>query len=110
MAFDEALAERIRVQLAGRETVHEQKMFGGIAFMDRGNMVVGITRDELMARVSADGMDRYLGEPGAHPMRMGERTMAGMLGVSPEGVATDAQLHAWIDRCLAFTDTLPAKG
>ena len=110
MAFDEALAERIRLVLAGRGTVHEQKMFGGIAFMDRGNMVVGITRDELMARVGADGMDRYLGEPGAHPMRMGERTMAGMIGVSPEGVATDAQLRAWIDRCLAFTDTLPAKG
>ena len=110
MAFDEALAERIRAVLAGRETVHEQKMFGGIAFMDRGNMVVGITRDELMARVGADGIDRYLGEPGAHLMRMGERTMAGMIGVSPVGVATDAQLRTWIDRSLAFTDTLPPKG
>src|SRR5262245_13608467 len=102
MAYDKALAERIRALLAGRATVHEQQMFGGIAFMDRGNMVVGITRDELMARVGADGTDRYLGEPGAHLMRMGERTMAGMIGVSPDGVATDAQLRTWIDRCLAF--------
>ena len=110
MAFDEALAERIRGILAGRATVHEQKMFGGIAFMDRGNMVVGITRDELMARVGADGVDRFLGEPGAHPMRMGERTMSGMLGVDPAGTASDDQLRTWIERCLAFTDTLPAKG
>jgi TfoX/Sxy family transcriptional regulator of competence genes len=110
MAFDEALAARIRGILADRATVHEQRMFGGIAFMDRGNMVVGITRDELMVRVGADGMDRFLGEPGAHPMRMGERTMNGMLGVDPSGTANDDQLRTWIDRCLAFTDTLPAKG
>ncbi len=110
MAFDERLAERIRVALADREGIREQRMFGGIAFMDRGNMVVGITRDVLMARVGAAAMERHLGEPGAHPMRMGERTMAGMVGVSPEGVATDTQLRTWLDRCLAFTDTLPSKG
>jgi TfoX/Sxy family transcriptional regulator of competence genes len=110
MAFDERLAERIRTALAGRPSVREQRMFGGVAFMDRGNMVVGITRDELMARVGAEGIDRYLGEPGAHRMHMGERTMAGMLGVSPAGVATDAQLATWIERCLAFTDTLRPKG
>ncbi len=110
MAFDERLAERVRAVLAGREAIREQRMFGGIAFMERGNMVVGITRDELMARVGADGIERYLGEPGAHPMRMGERTMAGMLGVSPEGVTTDDQLRTWVERCLAFTATLPPKG
>jgi TfoX/Sxy family transcriptional regulator of competence genes len=110
MAFDERLADRIREVLADREGIRERRMFGGIAFMERGNMVVGITRDELMARVGAEGIERYLGEPGAHPMRMGERTMAGMLGVSPEGVATDSQLRTWIERCLAFTATLPAKG
>ena len=110
MAFDEALAARIRAILADRATVHEQRMFGGIAFMDRGNMVVGITRDELMARVGADGTDRFMGEPGAHPLRMGERTMSGILGVDPVGTATDDQLRSWIARCLAFTDTLPAKG
>jgi hypothetical protein len=110
MAFDERLAERIRAILAAREGIREQRMFGGIAWMDRGNMVVGITGDELMARVGAAGIDRFVGEPNAHPMRMGERTMQGILGVTPDGTATDAQLRAWIDRCLAFTDTLPAKG
>jgi TfoX/Sxy family transcriptional regulator of competence genes len=110
MAFDEALAERIRAVLAGRPTVHEQRMFGGLAFMDRGNMVVGITRDELMVRAGPEGMERFLGEPGAHPMRMGERTMSGMLGVSPEGTSTDKQVRTWVERALAFTDTLPTKG
>jgi TfoX/Sxy family transcriptional regulator of competence genes len=110
VAFDEALAARIRGMLADRPTVHERRMFGGIAFMDRGNMAVGISAHELMVRVGAEGMERFGGEPGAHPMRMGERTMSGMLGVSPEATETDAQLRTWIERGLAFTDTLPPKG
>jgi TfoX/Sxy family transcriptional regulator of competence genes len=109
MAFDERLAARIRGVLAGREAIREQRMFGGVAFMDRGNMVVGITRDELMARVGAAAVEGALGEPGAHPMCMGERTMAGMVGVAPAGIATDEQLRTWVERCLVFTDTLPPK-
>jgi TfoX/Sxy family transcriptional regulator of competence genes len=109
MAFDEGLAQRIRTALGDREGIREQKMFGGIAFMDHGNMAVGITGDTLMARVSSDAFEDLLGEPGAHPMRMGERTMKGILGVSPVGTSTDEQLRAWIERCLAHTATLPPK-
>lgn len=109
MAFDERLAERIRGLLADRDPIREQRMFGGIAFMHRGNMVVGIGGDELMARVGTDAVERLLAEPGARPMRMGERTMRGMVGVSPEGTGTDQQLRTWLERCLAFTDTLPPK-
>ncbi len=109
MAFDERLAERIRGLLADRDPIREQRMFGGVAFMDRGNMVVGIGGDELMARVGVDAVEHLLGEPGAHPLRMGERTMRGMIGVSPGGTETDQQLRTWIERCLAFTDTLPPK-
>ncbi len=45
MAFDERLAERIRAVLPTAEPVTERRMFGGIAFMIRGNMAVGIIRD-----------------------------------------------------------------
>ena len=45
MAYDEELAERIRRALAGRQGVSEKKMFGGIAFMLRGNMACGIVKD-----------------------------------------------------------------
>ena len=40
MAFDEGLAQRIREHFAGRGDVAEKRMFGGIAFMLDGNMVV----------------------------------------------------------------------
>ena len=57
MAYDERLAERIRVALRGREDVREQKMFGGIAFMVADRMAVGVVHDDLMVRVGANGFD-----------------------------------------------------
>ena len=51
MAFDEALAERIRRQLARRKNVAEKKMFGGVGFMLNGNMLVGVWKDSLIVRL-----------------------------------------------------------
>jgi hypothetical protein len=44
MAYDEGLAERIRGVFDEREGVAEKRMFGGIAFMLRGHMCVGMRR------------------------------------------------------------------
>jgi TfoX/Sxy family transcriptional regulator of competence genes len=109
MAFDERLAERIRSILASHDDIREQKMFGGIAWMDHGNMCVGVIRDDLMARVGADAHEASLKEPGTRPMDFAHRPMVGMLYVSPEAVATDKQLRTWVERCLAFTATLLPK-
>ncbi len=57
MAYDEGLAERVRDALGDRVDVTERKMFGGLAFMARGHMFVGILGDTLMARV---GPGRYV--------------------------------------------------
>ena len=38
MAYDEALAGRIRALVAGETGLSEQKMFGGLAFLVGGNM------------------------------------------------------------------------
>jgi len=111
MAFDERLAERIRVVLDGREAIREQRMFGGVAFMDHGNMCVGIVHDDLMARVGADAWEEALAQPGARPMDfVPSRPMKGMVYVSPDAIATEEELRSWVERCLAFTSTLPAKG
>ena len=48
MPYDEGLAERIRGVLDERSDVSEKRMFGGIAFMVRGHMAVGIVKDDLM--------------------------------------------------------------
>ena len=58
MAFDETLAARIRQNLARRKNVENKKMFGGIGFLLNGNMLVGVWRDSLIARVGSDEYER----------------------------------------------------
>ena len=41
MAFDDALAERIRDRVRDAGGVHENRMFGRLAFLADGNMTVG---------------------------------------------------------------------
>ena len=40
MAYDEALAERVREMVADRPGVSEQKMFGGLGFLVHGSMAI----------------------------------------------------------------------
>jgi hypothetical protein len=57
MAYDEGLAERIRGVLDERLDVAEKKMFGGIAFMMRGHMCVGVVKGDLMVHVDPEAYD-----------------------------------------------------
>ena len=55
MAYDEALAERVRDLLADRDDLREQPMFGGLSFMVRGNLACGVRDDDLVVRPLARG-------------------------------------------------------
>jgi len=48
MAFDSNLAERVRALLSGEIGFIEKKMFGGIAFLVKGNMCCGVMNDDLI--------------------------------------------------------------
>ena len=109
MAYDEGLAERLRMALGERDDVVEKNMFGGIAFMVRGHMTVGVVKDELCARVGGDAYEALLALPGARPMDFTKRPMKGWLFVGAEAIDDEADLEAWVERCLAFTTGLPAK-
>ena len=107
MAYDEALAERVRVALEGG-TWRELKMFGGLAFMVRGHMALGVLKDSLMVRLGPDGA-AFLVEPQAHAMNFTGRAMPTIAEIDPPGFASDADLRKWVERGLAFVGTLPAK-
>lgn len=110
MAYSEDVAHRVRAVLADMD-VHptEQQMFGGLAFMVRGHMTVGVLGDELMVRVGKDAHDEALAEPHAREMDFTGRPMRGFLYVGEEGFADDDALRTWVGRCLDFTGSLPAK-
>src|SRR5262249_53238428 len=109
MAFDTALGERVRGQLAGASGLVEKKMFGGLAFLLDGNLAVGVRGDDLMVRGGRDGVEDALGRPPARESWMGDRLMKGWILVAPDGVAADEDLAAWVARGTAFARSLPAK-
>jgi hypothetical protein len=109
MAYDEALAERIRTTLAGRDGFAEKKMFGGIGFLLNGNVCVGVWKDELILRLSAEQADAALREDHVRVFDITGRAMTGWVLVHPDGMRTDEVLSGWVDQAVEFVSLLPAK-
>ena len=109
MAFDEALAGRIRQALSRRRNVDEKKMFGGVGFLLNGNLLVGVWKESLVVRLGEDEGEEALKEPHVKEFDITGRPMRNWVLVGPEGVQHDEQLSAWIGRAVKFVGTLPAK-
>lgn len=109
MAFDEALAERIRARLDAEPGVTEKRMFGGLTFMVDGNMCVGVHKDDLIARVGADVGQDALARPGARVFDITGRPMRNWVLVDAGAIEEEATLASWIDDALAFARSLPPK-
>jgi len=109
LAYDETLAARIRGALAPRDDIDERKMFGGLAFLMRGNMCCGVVGDTLMLRLGNEGAAQALAEPHTRPMDFTGRPLKSMVYVGPAGIAADADLKSWVGRAVAFADSLPPK-
>ena len=110
MAYDEALAERIREHLAGERGITEKKMFGGLAFLLNGNMSVAASgQGGLLVRVDPDESDALTKKPGASLMEMSGRQMPGWMRVDADAVRTKQQLSTWVDRGVGYARSLPPK-
>ena len=109
MVYDEGLAERIRGLLEERSGVGEKRMFGGIAFMIKGHMSVGIVQEKLMVRVGSDSYDRVLREAHARPTDFTGRPMKGFVYVVPAGYESDADLERWVNLAIEHATSLPHK-
>src|SRR5262245_61676375 len=109
MAFDESLAARIRPLLAGTRGVVEKKMFGGLAFLVRGNMSVGVHGAELIVRIDPEETDAALKEPGTRIFDLTGRPMKGWLLVSGKALGQGKALARWVERGVSYARSLPAK-
>lgn len=109
MAFDETLANRIRDAIGADPALSEKKMFGGIAFLDRGRMFAGVLGDKLMARVGKEHYQDCLRRKHVREMDFTGRPMQGYVYVEAPGTRSDEQLAFWLQRCRQFVGTLPAK-
>jgi TfoX/Sxy family transcriptional regulator of competence genes len=110
MAYDEALAERIRELLAGEPKLTEQRMFGGLAFLIGGNMAVGISgQGGILVRADPEQSDAIVAKSKAYPMEMRGRQMQGWLRVDADDVRAKRDLARWVELGRTYARSLPAK-
>ena len=109
MAFSESLAQRIRAALAGKKGVAEKKMFGGVGFFLQGNMLVGVWKSSLIARLGPEAGEKALSEVCVRPFDITGKAMKGWVLVEPDGIESDEQLQQWIKRAMEFVKGLPGK-
>ena len=110
MAYDEALAQRIRELVANEPGLTEKKMFGGLAFLVGGNMAVAASgQGGLMVRVDPADSEMLVRTTAAEVMVMRGRPMAGWLRLASSAVAERDELVGWVARGVAFARSLPAK-
>lgn len=109
MAYDEALAARIRDVLSPDPALAERKMFGGLCFMLHGNMVCGVVGDTLMLRLDEELADEALTRPHTRPMDFTGRPMRSMVYVDPPGLEGRA-LRTWVEKAATRCRSLPPKG
>jgi TfoX/Sxy family transcriptional regulator of competence genes len=110
VAYDEALADRIRELVAGESSLTEKKMFGGLAFLIGGNMAVAASgQGGLLVRVDPAESDALVGSTAAYLMEMRGRQMAGWLRVDSADVGTKRELSKWVTRGVSYARSLPPK-
>lgn len=84
-------------------------MFGGLAFLLRGNMCCGVVGDDFVIRVGPNEYRAALSEPHTREMDFTGRPLKGFVYVSAKGVASDQNLRDWVGRAVRFAASLPAK-
>jgi len=110
MAYDEALAARIRDRIGSATDVSEKKMFGGLAFLIGGNMAVAASgQGGILVRVDPEQSDALVAGTPAEPMEMRGKQMPGWLRVATGDVSSDAALAEWVERGVGYARSLPAK-
>ncbi len=86
---------RLRDTLKGQKDITEKKVFGGLAFMSRGYMFVGIVGDVLMACVGPPAYESALTRPHVREMDFTGKPMKGYVYVDSQGFEEDNDLSAW---------------
>ena len=113
MAYSQSLVQQIRKILALKlppqifeEELEEKKLFGGLAFMIRGKMVLTVSsrKDELvMVRIGKEMEKQVLPRTGARTTLMRGRPYHGYIDLDIEG---QKELPYWIDLALSYNQEL----
>ena len=103
MAFDIFLAERVSLFLTSKHiSFEEKKMMGGLTFMVKEKMCVGIHKDKLMVRIDPEIYEKSLLKKGCIKIEFTGREMKGFVFIEPLGIDKEKDLEYWINLALEF--------
>lgn len=106
MSYDEALADRVRIELADQPGLDERRMSGGLAFLiNRHVALCAISSGALMLRVDPACADALLAKPYVQRFVMRGQELAGWLHIDSQAITADA----WIVHAVAYARSLPPK-
>ena len=109
MPYDPHLARRLKAILKSRNDIVDLNMFGGVGFLLRGNMCVGVYKDYLILRLGAEQAAEALTQKHVKPFDITGRPMKGWVMVHKDGVASKPSLNKWINLAIVFVNQLPRK-
>ena len=109
MAYDEALADRVRQALGAYDTLTERQMFGGVCFMLGGHMAVGVLGSELILRLGDAGGAEALKQPHTRPFDFTGKPMHSTIYLEAAGAKSAKALQTWVAQAAQFAQSLPPK-
>ena len=110
MAYDQELADRIRLLIGTTAGLTEKKMFGGLAFLIGGNMAIAASgQGGILVRVDPEQSDVLTATTPASVAEMRDRPMPGWLRVGSDDLDSDEELAAWVTRGTRYARSLPPK-
>ena len=109
MAFDLKLSKKLSELIEGRNDFYQQKMFGGVGFLLKGNMCFAVWKDMLILRLGDEQAQKALKRKNTKPFDITGRPMRGWVMVKPEGMKTKAALDGWIHQAINYVGQLPRK-
>jgi hypothetical protein len=85
-------------------------MMGGLCFMVKGKMCVGVEKNRLMARIGPDAYDDALTRKGCRPMDFTGRPMRGFVFVEGDALKSDKELASWMELALVYNSLAKKSG
>ena len=102
MAYNEKLANRIRVAFSHLSKVEEKKMFGGLAFMVDNKMCISVGADRIMCRIDPAIHEEAIKRKGCRTVIMRGREYKGYVHVNEDSVKNKKDFDYWIGLAIDY--------
>ena len=81
----------------GISDLAEKRMFGGLVFLYKGKMTIGVIKNDLAVRIREEKFESILAHDHVRQMDFTKKPMKNFVYVTEEGFPNNAELQQWIE-------------